>query len=34
MAIKLQPELYDYIDDGFGELVAFPKGKTISFAKT
>tara|TARA_R110000787_G_scaffold177545_1_gene289560 strand:- start:198 stop:1877 length:1680 start_codon:yes stop_codon:yes gene_type:complete len=29
MAIKLQPELYDYIDDGFGELVAFPKGISV-----
>lgn len=29
MAIKLQPELYDYVDDGFGELVAFPKGISV-----
>ena len=26
MAINLKPELYDYVNDGNGELVAFPKG--------
>tara|TARA_R110000823_G_scaffold649_1_gene2786 strand:- start:43 stop:1734 length:1692 start_codon:yes stop_codon:yes gene_type:complete len=29
MAINLKPELYDYVNDGNGELVAFPKGTPI-----